>query len=109
MHFSKDVPTGQHCGKTSLAFPGKSAQLGASLKYLYTYMHSKRNKQEESEICLQLQGYSLLGCWRPGGTAHTAGVLQWVDMGSLGNTGWKGRRRCGLLCDKAVGMSGAPP
>ena len=88
MHTSKDVPTGQHCGETSLTFPGKSARLGAFLKWLYTDARSKRNKQEESEICLQLQGYNLLGCCRPGGIAHTA-VLQWVDTGSLGRTAWK--------------------
>lgn len=87
MHLSKDVPTGQHCRETSLTFPGKSAQLGASLKRAYTNISSKRNKEEESEICLQLQGYSLLGCWRPGGIAHTVGVLQWMEAFWEGQAG----------------------
>lgn len=43
-------------------------------------------------------------CWD-----STAGVLQWVDVGFLGRTGWKGRRRCCLLYERAVGMHGALP
>lgn len=33
---------------------------------------------------MQLQGYDLSGI-----TAYTAGVLHWIDTGSLGRTGWE--------------------
>ena len=34
---------------------------GAHLKCLYTSAHSMGNEQEESEVCVQLQGYDLIG------------------------------------------------
>lgn len=40
---------------------GKYSLLGASVRYLYTSAHSLGNKHEELELCVQLQGYSLIG------------------------------------------------
>jgi len=61
MHLNEEVPRGQHRRGSSAAFPGKSAQLGASLKCLYANADSTGDKQEELEVCVQLQGYDLIG------------------------------------------------
>lgn len=42
-------------------FLSASAGLGASLKGLYTNVHSMGNREEELEFCMQLQGYDFSG------------------------------------------------
>ena len=44
-----------------LRFSQEIRMSGAHLKCLYTSAHSMGNEQEESEVCVQLQGYDLIG------------------------------------------------
>lgn len=48
------------------------------------------NKQEELEVCMQLQGYNLIGVTETWDSVQEwAGVLQWVGTGTLERTGWR--------------------
>lgn len=59
-HFyvSKEAPTMHHHGETSHIISRNSVRWGVSLKCLHTNACMMANKYE-SEICVQLQGYSL--------------------------------------------------
>lgn len=48
----KEVLRRQHYGRSIHIFSGKSTQLAASLKCLYTKACSMDNKQEEFEACV---------------------------------------------------------
>jgi len=54
---------------------GKSACLVASQKCPYTNACSMGSKKEELEVCVQLQGYDLVGSQRCGRLAQVAGTL----------------------------------
>lgn len=54
IHANKDVPREQHYEESSHTFPGKSAQLCASLKGLYTNACSVGSKKEEFQLCVPL-------------------------------------------------------
>lgn len=58
---------------------------GAHLKCLYTNAHGMGNRQEESEVCVQLQGYDLTGITETWWDSSC--VLPWLDRGSLGRAG----------------------
>lgn len=60
-HVKKELPAEQPYGESSHACSEESACLGVSLKCLYTNACSMGSKQEELEICVQLQGYDLIG------------------------------------------------
>jgi len=56
---------------------GKSASLGAQLKFPYANASSMGNKQEESETCACLQGYDLIGiveAWWDGSCDRSDGM-----------------------------------
>lgn len=77
--------------ENSHALSGERARLGASLKCPPTNSHSWGNKLEE-RVCVSVCGaITPSGSWRCVGIAHTTGVLQWEDTGSLGRTGWEGK------------------
>jgi len=61
LHESKEVPTGNHYGEIPKTPSGKSPCCGASLKCLYFNAHSVGNRHDELEICVWLQGYTLIG------------------------------------------------
>lgn len=71
-----------------LPFSQEMGMNGAHLKCLYTNAHSMGNEQEVSEVCVQFQGYDLIGItetwW------DSSHVLPWLDIGSLGRTGQDG-------------------
>lgn len=50
----------QHYRGSSHTFSAKSAQISALMKCLYADAHTIGNKQEELEVCMQLQGCSLI-------------------------------------------------
>lgn len=60
LHVSMEMPTGCCYGEGRWVGE-KTACWGASVRYLYTSAHSLGNKHEELELCVQLQGYSLIG------------------------------------------------
>ena len=58
-------------------------------------LYSMGNKQEEVEVCAQLQSLTSLELWRHGGIALMIGVLQWRNTGSSGKIG--GRQGRGVV------------
>jgi len=50
-----------HYGEISKTLFSKSTCWGASLKCLYTNAHSVGKKRDELQICVQLQGYDVIG------------------------------------------------
>ena len=61
MHVSKEVPTRHHCGKIPQTLSRKATCWAASVKCLYTNADRIGNKDEELEICVQLQAYNHVG------------------------------------------------
>lgn len=59
----------------------KWAQLSTSLKCLYMTVHNMGHNQEKLEVCMQFRAVISLESWRAVVTAHTAGVLLWMDTG----------------------------
>jgi len=57
---TNDLKGGHGHGRASCTPSGKPACSGSSLKYLYMNACSMGNKQEELEICVQLQGHDLI-------------------------------------------------
>lgn len=65
------------------------------------------SKQEESEVCLQVQDLTgITETWWDGSCDWCAAV---EEYGLLGRTGLKERRGSCPLCKKAAGMQGALP
>lgn len=58
-HVSKEAPTMYRHGEMPQTPSRNSACWGVSLKCLHTNAYMMGNKYDESEICVQLQGYSL--------------------------------------------------
>lgn len=102
MHVNNDMPVGWRYGESFQTLYGQLAQLGASLKCLYTTACSTGNKQEELEVHVHLQE-------KCGRTAHTNGVLcGWIQALCEGQAKNVRRGSC-PVCKRKAGKHKALP
>lgn len=96
MHRNEEMLAAQHYEESSPNLSGKSAQLGASLKWLYANAYSVGNKPEELHICLQLQGYGFIGVTEVWWDSSWDWSVAMYVYSSSGKTG-AGKTRCRII------------
>ena len=62
------------------------------------------NKKEELEVCVQLQGYDVMGSLRHGRIAQVTGTL--MDAYRLFRTGQEGGEGSCPICERVAGIHG---